>query len=72
MDWRTIGNYALLIGLFVTAVAMFNQINDRMDRLQAEMKAALTACRRKPMPALTPLTPASTPRRWKIVAGTTT
>ena len=39
MDWRTIGNYALLIGLFVTAVAMFNQINDRMDRLQAEMNA---------------------------------
>ena len=43
MDWRTIGNYALLIGLFVTAVAMFNQINDRMDRLQAEMNARFDA-----------------------------
>ena len=39
MDWKTIGNYALLISLFVTMVVMFNQINDRMDRMQAETNA---------------------------------
>jgi len=39
MDWKTIGSYALLIGLFVTVVAMFNQNNDRMDRLQGEMNS---------------------------------
>ena len=43
MDWKTIGNYALLIGLFVTMVAMFNQINDRMDRMQAETNARFDA-----------------------------
>ena len=39
LDWKTIGNYVLLIGLFVTMIAMFNQINDRMDRMQAETNA---------------------------------
>ena len=39
MDWKTIGNYVLLIGMLVTMAAMFNQINDRMDRMQAEMNA---------------------------------
>ena len=39
MDWKTIGNYVLLIGLFVTMITMFNQINDRMDRMQAETNA---------------------------------
>ena len=43
MDWKTIGNYALLIGLFVTVVAMFNQISDRMARLQAETNARFDA-----------------------------
>ena len=33
LDWKTIGNYVLLIGLFVTMIAMFNQFNDRMDRM---------------------------------------
>ena len=26
MDWKTIGNYVLLLGLFVAMVSMFNQV----------------------------------------------
>ena len=26
MDWKTIGNYVLLVGLFVAMVTMFNQV----------------------------------------------
>ena len=44
MDWKTIGNYVLLVGLFVAMVTMFNQVNARIDALigridlmQAEM-----------------------------------
>jgi uncharacterized membrane-anchored protein YhcB (DUF1043 family) len=36
VDWKTIGNYVLLAGLFVAMVAMFNQINGRLDTMQAE------------------------------------
>ena len=36
MDWKTIGNYVLLVGLFVAMVTMFNQVNGRIDSLQAE------------------------------------
>lgn len=36
MDWKTIGNYVLLIGLFVTMITMFNQVNGRLDTMQAE------------------------------------
>lgn len=36
MDWKTIGNYVLLVGLFVAMVTMFNQLNGRIDSLQAE------------------------------------
>ena len=36
MDWKTIGNYVLLIGLFVTMTTMFNQVNGRLDTMQAE------------------------------------
>ena len=50
MDWKTIGNYVLPIGLFVTVVTMFNQVNvridalnDRMDRTQAETNARFDA-----------------------------
>ena len=39
MDWKTIGNYALLIGLFVTTVTMFRHIDDRLDRMQFETNA---------------------------------
>ena len=36
MDWKTVGNYVLLIGMFVGMVTMFNQVNTRIDSLQAE------------------------------------
>ena len=36
MDWKTLGNYVLLVGLFVAMLTMFNQVNNRFDRLQAE------------------------------------
>ena len=36
MDWKTIGNYVLLVGLFLAMVAMFNQVNNRLDIMQAE------------------------------------
>ena len=39
MDWKTIGNYALLIGLFVTMVTMFRHTDDRLDRMQFETNA---------------------------------
>ena len=36
MDWKTVGNYALLVGLFLAMVTMFNQVNGRLDTMQAE------------------------------------
>ena len=36
MDWKTIGNYALLMGLFLAMRTMFNQVNGRLDALPAE------------------------------------
>ena len=36
MDWKTVGNYVLLVGLFVGMVTMFNQVNNRLDIMQAE------------------------------------
>ena len=36
LDWKTIGNYVLLAGLFVTMLSMFNQIGGRLDAIQAE------------------------------------
>ena len=50
MDWKTIGNYVLLVGLFVSMVTMFNGVNaridalnERMDRMQAESNARFDA-----------------------------
>ena len=37
MDWKAIGNYVLLVGLFVAMMTMFNQVNNRLDTMQAEM-----------------------------------
>ena len=37
MDWKAAGNYVLLVGLFVAMVTMFNQVNGRLDTMQAEM-----------------------------------
>ena len=36
MDWKAIPNYVLLVGLFVAMVTMFNQVNGRIDAMQAE------------------------------------
>ena len=36
MDWKTSGNYVLLVGLFLAMVTMFNQVNNRLDIMQAE------------------------------------
>ena len=37
MDWKALGNYVLLVGLFVAMVTMFNQVNRRLDAMQADM-----------------------------------
>ena len=37
MDWKAAGNYVLLVGLFVAMITMFNQVNGRLDTMQAEM-----------------------------------
>ncbi len=39
MDWKTRGNIAALVGVLVAMVMMFNQVNGRIDRLQAETHA---------------------------------
>ena len=36
MDWKTVGNYVLLVGLFVAMMTMFHQVNNRLDIMQAE------------------------------------
>ena len=37
LDWKTISNNVLLAGLFVAMVTMFNQVNGRLNGMQAEM-----------------------------------
>ena len=39
MGWRAVGNIAALVGVLVAMVMMFNQVNGRIDRLQAETNA---------------------------------
>ena len=36
LDWKAISNYALLVGLFVVMVTLFNQVNGRLDAMQTE------------------------------------
>ena len=36
MDWKALGNVAALVGVLVAMVVMFNQVNGRLDRMQAE------------------------------------
>ena len=36
MDWKTISNNVLLVGLFIAMVTLFNQVNNRLDTMQAE------------------------------------
>ena len=39
MGWRAVGNIAALVGVLVAMVMMFNQVNGRIDHLQAETNA---------------------------------
>lgn len=36
MDWKTITNNVLLVGLFVGMVTLFNQVNNRLDIMWTE------------------------------------
>ena len=37
LDWKTISNNVLLAGLFAAMATLFNQVNGRLDAMQAEM-----------------------------------
>ena len=37
MDWKTVSNNVLLVGLFVAMVTMFNQVNGRLDTMNEHM-----------------------------------
>ena len=39
MDWKTISNNVLLVALLVAMVTMFNQVNGRLDALNARIDA---------------------------------
>ena len=39
MDWKTISNNVLLVGLFVAMVTMFNQVNGRLDTMNERIDA---------------------------------
>lgn len=39
MDWKTISNVVAFVGVLVGMFMMFNQINGRLDRMQAETNA---------------------------------
>ena len=47
MDWKTIGNYVLLVGLFVAMVTMFNQVNGRLDTMNERIDALQTEMNRR-------------------------
>ena len=37
MDWKTVSNNVLLVGLFVAMAIMFNQVNGRLDAMNEHM-----------------------------------
>ena len=39
MDWKTISNNVLVVGLFVAMVTMFNQVNGRLDAMHQRINA---------------------------------
>ena len=39
LDWKTLGNYVLLVGLFGAMVSMFNQVNGRLDSMNERVDA---------------------------------
>ena len=47
MDWKTISNIVAFVGLLVAMVVMFNQVNARIDRLQAETNARFDAVNKR-------------------------
>ena len=47
MDWKAIGNIAVLVGVLVAMVMMFNQFNGRLDRMQAETNARFDAVNKR-------------------------
>ena len=47
MDWKTLGNVAALVGVLVAMVVMFNQVNGRLDRIQAENNSLQTENNRR-------------------------
>ena len=42
---KTIGSYALLVGLFATTITVFNQVSGRLDIMQAESNRRFEAMR---------------------------
>lgn len=40
LDWKTLGNYVLLVGLFVAMVSMFNQASGRLDSMNERIDAS--------------------------------
>ena len=47
MDWKTISNNVLLVGLFVAMVTMFNQVNGRLDTMNERIDALQTEMNRR-------------------------
>ena len=47
MDWKTISNNVLLVGLFVAMVTMFNQVNGRIDALNERLDTMQTENNRR-------------------------
>ena len=47
MDWKTISNNVLLVGLFVAMVTMFNQVNGRLDTMNQRIDALQTDMNRR-------------------------
>ena len=72
LDWRTIVNDVLLIDLFVTMIAMFNQINGRMNGMQAETNARFDPMQAETNVRFDAVKAGSTPCRSKTSVSTTT
>jgi Skp family chaperone for outer membrane proteins len=47
LDWKTISNNVLLVGLFVAMVTMFNQVNGRLDTMNERIDALQTEMNRR-------------------------
>ena len=47
MDWKTVSNNVLLVGLFVAMITMFNQVNGRLDTMNERINALQTEMNRR-------------------------